>query len=257
LNRAFFLPRSSGLHRLHPLTKLVGVFALLLIGFLAQALLIPYALFLFVVLPLAAWGRVLPALLRVTFAVVLPFAVSVVLIQGLFFPGASSVAFALGPLAFKQEGLIFALSTAGRILLLAGAALLLLFSTHPADLMLALEQKGLPNALTYIVVTAIQLFPQMQVQAAEIQAAQRARGLETEGALLNRLRAVLPLLSPLVTRALVQVDERAMALEARAFTAPRAKTSFRQLIDTQGQRIARWVMFAAALIVGVAERLYG
>lgn len=257
MNRTFFLPRSSGLHRLHPLTKLVGVFALLLIGFLARAVVIPYALFLFVVLPLAAWGRVLRALLRVAFAVVLPFAISIAVIQGLFFPGASSVVLALGPLTLKQEGLIFALSTSGKILLLAGGALLLLFSTHPADLMLALEQRGVPNALTYIVVTAIQLFPQMQAQAAEIQAAQRARGLETEGALLNRLRALLPLLSPLVTRALVQVDERAMALEARAFSGPRAKTSFRQLTDTQGQRIARWAMLAAALIVGVAERLYG
>ncbi len=257
MNRTLFLSRSSGLHRLHPLTKLVGLFAILLIGFLAQTPVIPYALFLFVVLPLAAWGRILAALLRVTFAVVLPFALSVAVIQGLFFPGASSVVLTLGPLSLKQEGLVFALGTTGRILLLAGAALLLLFSTHPADLMLALEQRGVPNALTYIVVTAIQLFPQMQVQATDIQAAQRARGLETEGALLNRLRALLPLLSPLVTRALVDVDERAMALEARAFTAPRAKTSFRQLTDTPGQRIARWAMFAVALVVGVAERLYG
>ncbi len=257
MNRTFFLPRSSELHHLHPLTKLVGVFALLWIGFLAPTFLIPYALFVFVVLPLAAWAQVLPALLRVTFAVVLPFIVSVAVIQGLFFPGASTVVFALGPLSVKQEGLIFALGTGGRILLLAGAVLLLLFTTHPADLMLALEQRGLPNALTYIVVTAMQLFPQMQAQAAEIQAAQRARGLETEGALINRLRALLPLLSPLVTRALFDVDERAMALEARAFAAPRAKTNFRQLTDTYGQRVARWAMFAAALVVGVAERLYG
>ncbi len=255
MNRTFYLARSSGLHRLYPLTKLVGFLALLLIGFLARAPLVPYALFLFVVLPLAAWGRILPPLLRVTFAVVLPFAISVVLIQGFLFPGASSVVFAFGPLTLKQEGLALALSTAGRILLLAGAGLVLLFSTHPADLMLALEQRGLPNALSYIVVTAIQLVPQMQAQAADIQAAQRARGLETEGPLPTRLRALLPLLSPLVTHALVQVDERAIALEARAFSAPRAKTSFRQLSDTRGQRIARWVMVAAALISAGVELL--
>ncbi len=257
MNRAFYLARSSGLHRLHPLTKLVGLVALVLIGFLAPTPSVSFLLFLFAVLPLAAWGQILTPLLRVTFAVILPFAVSVLLIQGFLFPGESTVVFAIGPLTLKQAGLVFALSTAGRILLLAGASLVLLFSTHPADLMLALEQRGLPNALTYIVVTAIQLVPQMQAQAADIQAAQRSRGLETEGALLTRLRALLPLLSPLVARALVQADERAIALEARAFSAPCPKTSLRLLNDTAGQRLARWLMVAAALIIGGAELFYG
>ncbi len=257
MNRAFYLARSSGLHRLHPLTKLACLFALVLIGFLARAPLIPYLLFLIAVLPLAAWGWILTPLLRVTFAVVLPFAASVFLIQGFLFPGGSSVVFALGPLALKQEGLVFALGTSGRILLLAGAGLLLLFSTHPADLMLALEQRGLPRALSYIVVTAIQLVPQMQAQAADIQAAQRSRGMETEGSLLTRLRALLPLLSPLVARALVQADERAIALEARAFSAPRAKTSKRLLNDTNTQRVVRWLMVIAALIIGGVEQFYG
>jgi energy-coupling factor transport system permease protein len=214
---------------------------------------LPIALFVFLILPLATWGKIARELVRVTVTVVLPFAISVALVQGLFFPGATRVVFAVGPLAVKEEGLLFAYSTAGRILLLAGAGLLLLFSTHPADLMLALVERGMPSALAYIVVTAIQLIPQMQAKAAAIVDAQRSRGLNTEGNVFARTRAIVPLIGPLVFSALADVDERAMALEARAFSAPRVKTSLKELHDTRVQQIARWVVIVGAVGIGALE----
>jgi energy-coupling factor transport system permease protein len=253
LARSFFLPRASGLHALYPLTKLVLVLAIVLVGFLARSVYGPIALFLFLILPLAAWGKIAPDLIRVTLTVILPFVISIALVQGLFYPGATKVVLAFGPLSLKEEGLLFAFGTAGRILLLAGAGLLLLFSTHPADLMLALRQHGMPGALAYIVVAALELIPQMQAQAAAILDAQRSRGLETEGSLLTRTRALVPLLGPLVFGALADVDERAMALEARAFSSPRAKTSYKELRDTGGQALARWLFLLAAVIVGALE----
>ncbi len=257
MNRSFYLPRASGLHALHPLTKLVLVLAVVLVGFLARTPLVPVALFLGVVLPLAVWGRLAGALLRVTLTIILPFILSIVLIQGFLYPGATQIVFALGPLALKQEGIVFAFGTAARILLLAGAGLLLLFSTQPADLALALEQRGMPGALAYIVVTAIQLIPQMQAKASAIVDAQRSRGLETEGNLFARTRALVPLLAPLVLGALADVDERAMALEARAFAAPRQKTSFKELRDTRSQALARWALTLAAVGIGFFEAWRG
>ncbi|MCL4394290.1 MAG: energy-coupling factor transporter transmembrane protein EcfT [Chloroflexi bacterium] len=230
MSRSFYLTRPSGLHALHPLTKLVGAFSLVLAGFLARWPHLPIALFLFVVLPIA-------------------------LVQGLFYPGASHVLLAAGPLSFKQEGLVFAYVTAGKILLLAGAGLLLLFSTQPSDLTFSLQERGMPNALAYIVVAAIQLLPQMQARAAAIVDAQRSRGLETEGTLVRRASAVFPLLAPLVFGALADVDERAMALEARAFSSGRVKTSYKELVDTRAQAVARWLMLAVALAASLFERV--
>jgi energy-coupling factor transport system permease protein len=229
------------------------VAALLAVGFLARWPHLPVLLFALVVVPLALWGHIALPLLRVTLSVVVPFIVSIALIQGLFYPGAKTVLLALGPLAFKAEGLVFAYGTGARILLLAGAGLLLLFSTHPGDLLLALVQRGMPNALAYIVMSALQLIPHMQARAATIADAQRARGLETEGSLLARSRALLPLLGPLVFGALADVDERAMALEARAFSAPRPKTSFKALRDTRTQHFARTFMLLAAALAGALE----
>ncbi len=253
MSLSFFQPRASGLHALHPLTKLTAVFAILLIGFLARWPHLPIALFVFAVLPLAVWGRIARAVVRATMTVFVPLLVSLVLVQGLFYPGASQVIFSIGPLAFKLEGLLFAYATASRILLLAGAGTLLLYSTHPADLTLALQQRGLPSGLAYVVVTAIQLLPQMQARAASILDAQRSRGLETEGALMNRVRALIPLLGPLVTSALTDVDERAMALEVRAFSSPRRKTSFRELCDSHAQMVARRLLLAMTALVGALE----
>lgn len=253
MSQSFFLPRSSGLHSLYPLTKLIGTLVIVLIGFPARWSALPIALFLFVVLPLAVWGKIARPVLRVTLIVILPFALSLALVQGLFYPGPAHLLFSFGPLVLKREGLIFAYGTASRILLLAGAGLLLLFSTPPSDLMQSLTERGMPHALAYIVVTAIQLLPQMRAKAAAIVDAQRSRGLETEGSILNRIRAVVPLLGPLVLGALADVDERAMALEARAFSLPRAKTSFKELRDTQRQAIVRWAMVLGTLAISAIE----
>lgn len=253
MNRSFYLPRSSGLHSLHPLTKLVLVIAILIVGFLARSPNVPITLFIGAILPLAFWGGIVRDLLRVTMTLLLPFTLSIVIVQGLFYPGASTHLFSFGPISFKEQGLIFAYATASRILLLAGAGLLLLFSTHPADLMLALEQRGLPSALSYILLAAIQLLPQMQAKAMVIMDAQRARGLETTGNLIVRVRAMIPLIAPLIFGALGQVDERAMALEARAFSAPQSKTSFKELRDTSMQNILRWLTLFGAVAIGIAE----
>lgn len=219
----------------------------MLIGFSARWPHLPVALFVFLILPLAVWGQLLRELGRTTLAVIFPFALSITLVQGFFYPGATHVIFSLGPFALKEEGLLFAYGTLGKILLLAGAGLLLLFSTHPADLILALVQHGFPNALAYIVVTAIQLLPHMQAKAMAIVNAQRARGLETETNLWRRSRALLALVGPLVFSALVDVHERALALEARAFSAPCSKTSLKELHDTREEALARWAIIVLSI----------
>src|SRR5438552_675419 len=77
---------------------------------------------------------------RTTFTIILPLAVSLSLVQGFFYPGAHDVLWQIGPLALKREGLEFAFTTGTRLLLIAGAGLIVVYATHPADLALALVQ---------------------------------------------------------------------------------------------------------------------
>lgn len=249
MNQSFFLDRASGWHALHPLTKLAVAFAIIVTAFCVRWDFISVALFVLVVLPLTVWAKIWREVLRTSFFVVLPLAISLALVQGFFYPGAQDVLWQIGPFALKREGLIFAFVTGTRLLVIAGTGLLVVYATHPADLALALVQAGAPSALAYIVVTAIQLVPEMQANAASILNAQQARGLETEGKLSVRIAAFLPLLAPLIYGALENVQERALALDARAFRAERPKTSWRELHDSRAQGTLRIVLIVFSILL--------
>jgi energy-coupling factor transport system permease protein len=87
-------------------------------------------------------------------------------------------------------------------------------------------------------------------RAGEIVEAQRSRGMDTEGRIWRRARGVLPLAGPVVFGALTEVEERTMALEARAFSAPGRQTLLRVPADRAAHRAIRWAaVFALVAIV--------
>jgi energy-coupling factor transport system permease protein len=247
-----YISGESGLHALHPLTKLA------LTGFfLALAAVLPDIFFLIlayilILLPLAAWGRILGPYLRGTLTVVLPFAISLAVIQG-FFSGGDIVLFELGRFSYTLEGLIKGETVAARILLAMGGAFLLMLSTRPDHLMLALSQRGLPNSLAYIVLTALQIFPRFQDQARIILEAQQSRGLETKVNPLKRLGLLVPLSGPLILSSILDVEERAMALEARAFSRRGPRTSLIELHDNLAQKLLRGLIVLAIFVLIITK----
>ena len=256
MSKAFslYVPRESGMHRLHPLTKLVLVIFCLVLGLFLPGVWLTYAAFALLLLPLAAWAGIVPQFLKAVFKTALPIVISLFLVQGLFWPNGTPI-FTLGPLSLKQEGVAFATRSAGRFIMIVGSFLLLTFTTRPDGLMLALTQRGVPNSIAYVILATMQIVPRFQAKANTILDAQRSRGLETEGNLLVRLRALLPLIQPLLLGSIVDIEERAIALEVRAFGRGGPKTSLLVLHDTGGQRLLRWLLILAALAV-IGWRLY-
>jgi energy-coupling factor transport system permease protein len=250
--QSIYSPGDSLLHRLHPLTKLATAGLILIATYLLPGALTPLALFC-VVLILTVVGNVTSSILITVVKLLLPVTVSLFLIQGILFPpaGATPLPWSLGPIRLTYEGLLFAYLICIRLLVLSTTVLLVLRTTHPADLVSALTERGLPRSVAYILLVSLQIVPDMTARASAILEAQRSRGLETERGFF-KVRAIVPLLGPLVVGALVDVEERAMALESRAYTAPGPKTSLRELVDTPAQRVARWliVLALAALIIG-------
>jgi energy-coupling factor transport system permease protein len=212
------------------------------------------AVFVGLLVPLAAWGRRLGAFLRACARVIWPFALSLVLIQGFFTPG-ESLLFRLGPFRYTLEGLRVALLFSARLLVGLGAATLLMMITRPDALMRALVERGLPSQIAYIIITALQIVPTFQARAHAILDAQRARGLETEGTLIVRLRAFVPLVGPLILSSLMQIEERAIALEARAFSRPGPRTSLVALHDSRLQVLLRWALMLGAVAM-IAARIF-
>jgi len=250
-----YIDQDRGFQRLNPLTKLVISFFLIVLALVLPTMWAGYLVFLFGVVPLALWGGILRPLWSSLWKIVLPFAISMFVIQGLFWTGGTPVV-ELGPLSLKAEGLVFATTITGRLLAIMGSFLLVSLGTAPDDLMISLEQRGVPNSITYIILSTIQLVPGLQARSEKIRDAQRARGLETEGNILQRLRAMLPLVEPLVLGSIIDVDERAIALEARGFSREGNKTFYRTVEDRGWEKVLRWLLVILALLLVLGRLLW-
>jgi energy-coupling factor transport system permease protein len=251
---SLYVPRDSPIHRWNPLTRLTLTGLLLVSGLLLPGVWTKYLLFLGIVLPISFAAGVGRQLVRTAFKIVLPFAISVFLIQGFLWPGGTPV-LQIGPLSLKSEGLQFAIASIGRILLIVSSFLWFSLTTRPDHLMNSLARIGFPSNLAYVIVATIQIAPRFQSRAATILDAQRARGLETEGSLRTRLRAMVPLVIPLVLSSLIDVEERALAVEARAFNRQGPKTFLVELPEAPWERPARWMMLVTMFLV-LGLRLY-
>lgn len=244
-----YLDRPSPLHRLNPVTKLVGVLAVVLTVFALPQWWASLAILAVIVVPVAAVSGVGGRLLVICSVLAGPLLVVLVIAQGFFYPGRETILFAWGPFQFSLEGLLLAIAVGTRTAVLIAATLLLLLTTHPGALMTALTERGMPAKISYVVSSTLQIIPAFRTRAESILLAQRSRGLRTRGSIVRRVKVLLPLVTPLVLGVFVDVEERSTAMEARAFGATRSRGSFAVIPDSRVQQVARWVLLILALAV--------
>ncbi len=88
----------------------------------------------------------------------------------------------------------------------------------------AFQQNGLNHKVAYIFLSTFNMIDILGQNAGKIMDAQRARGVETEGNVFVRMKAFIPVIVPLVVNALLEVSERTMTLESKAFSVKCKKT---------------------------------
>ncbi len=219
---SLYTDNGSWLVRLHPFTKLfyllaaiavpllTGYLPMFLVTILLSLLLLKSALLVRKALPLLAFS----------FTIIL----TIVLIQGIFNQKNEHILFSLGPVHFYREGLLYAARIGLNILNMLLSFAVLVLTTDPSELVEELEKKGFSPKFGYIINSVFQIIPQMIGTMNTISDAQRSRGMETEGNLRTRIKAFLPLISPVVMSALTSTRERAIALEVRGFGGKAKKT---------------------------------
>jgi energy-coupling factor transport system permease protein len=201
----------------------------------------------------ATLAGVLRPLVRTALILSLPIAISVVVVNLLFFPGGQDVLFRIGPITATREGLTLALEVLLRIAAISGAITLFYLTTAPGDLTIDLERRGVSPRLAFVANASVQTVPAMLERAAAITAAQRARGLDTEGGVAARLRGIIPIVGPVILGSIGEVEQRTLALEARAFSRPGRRTLLWSPPDSGGQRLARWAMVLAIPVAAAAR----
>lgn len=252
---SFFVKRDSPIHRFNPLTKVVLAFSLVLVAFFSPWYWTPAILYLAAILPLSIIAGVGREYWKFFLKVILPTLLILFLMQALFLPGESRVIFKIFGLEVTELSLRLAFRNATRIAVMISSFTILLLTTHPSELMSDLTRRGLPGQFAYVVISSLQIIPQMQAKAQTIISAQRSRGLDTQSSFFRRVGAIVPLVGPLVFGSLVEVEERAIAIEARGFTSTRPKTSLHDIPDTSLDRAIRWMLIALVLVT-LALRLW-
>lgn len=252
---SYYVKRDSALHRLNPLTKIILALSIILISFLSPWYWTAPILLLVVIIPLGFIGKVSREYFITALRLILPAAGFIFIMQALFQPVGETIIFKFWFLDVTRESLSFAFRVAMRITVMISAFTLLLMTTHPSELMSDLTRRGLPGQFAYVIISTLQILPQMQAKAQTIIAAQRSRGLDTESSFLRRAGSLVPLVGPLVFGSLVEVEERAIAIEARGFTSTRAKTSLHEIPDNNSDRIIRW-MLIILVILSLALRIW-
>jgi energy-coupling factor transport system permease protein len=203
----------------------------------------------------AAIARLLRQVVRDAFVLSIPLAASAILVNAFLYP-AGGTTVALGPLAISREGLALGLEVSVRLFGIAAALVLFTRATRPFEVVAALERRGVPARLTFLVHQALVLVPRTVERAAIVGASQRARGLDTESSPWRRVRGVLALAAPTVLGAIEDAEVRTLTLEARGFSRPGPRTLLWIPRDSPVQRLARWLIVAAVVLL-VSARVAG
>jgi energy-coupling factor transporter transmembrane protein EcfT len=237
--------------KLHPMTKLH--FTLFVI---VAVLIIPSYLFAFASFPvlmivaIIAGSGVFKEFIGIILKALLIMLILVFLMQLFYYPGETVIG-EWGIFKWTAEGLQYGLILTSKILAIGSAFILFFRITEVKDFVKALEDIGLPPMGAYVVMSTLQIIPEMKRQANTIMEAQKTRGVETEGSMLVRAKAFIPTLTPLILSSIASTEERAITLESRAFSAPVKKTSLYKLSKGPADRILPivFLLILVALIV--------
>jgi energy-coupling factor transport system permease protein len=238
-SHSFYIPGKGILYELHPFTKLSGLLTISFAVFLGIGGIWSSIIIGLFILLLAVWTGLIRPLVWTCLKMVFPLFLMLGLIHGLFYPSNTTLLLSLGPLHVGKEGLEFALLIVIRVTVFLFSSLLVLFSTSLANLTRAFSQSGMPSGLVYLLSSPLLLLPQITAKVETISQAQQSRGMETKGSIINRIKALYPLVAPLVLGVFLESEDRAIALETRKFDVTGTRTSLYQLQDSRFQRILR------------------
>ena len=220
-----YFPGNSSIHTLDPRTKLIGLIVYIVALFLAQSW-ISYAVMLVFLLFTIKISTIPPkSIIRGMKPIVMILVFTGVL--NLFFTreGRELVNIA-DTVIITEGGLTRALLMMARILMLITGTFLLTYTTSPISLTDGLEallgplkKIGVPvHELSMMMCIALRFIPTLIEETDKIMSAQKARGADFEnGSLMERAKALIPILVPLFIGAFRRADELATAMECRCY----------------------------------------
>ena len=257
-----FYPADSVLHRLDPRVKLVGTFSFLVSLFVGSGI-VAYAIatvFLAIVIKLSKvpFKMIMKGLKAIIIVLLITVSFNLFLTDG-------EIIFKLGFLKITKEGVSIAFFMALRLIYLVIGASLMTLTTTPNDLTDGLESVLGPlkkikvpvHEIAMMMSIALRFIPILMEETDRIMKAQKARGADFEsGNLIDKAKAMVPLLVPLFISAFRRANDLAMAMEARCYRGGEGRTKMKPLHYEQRDRNAYMILVAYLVIMIVAGRIF-
>ena len=231
-----YIPGNSIVHRLDPRSKLVAMILLIIIVFWANNPITNVILFvatgIFVALsevPLSFFIKGLKSMF---------FLITFTTLFQLFFISGGQVLFEMGFIkittqGIEQAGIIFC-----RFVLIIFLSTLLTLTTMPLSLATAVESLLGPlkrfkvpvHEIGLMLSMSLRFVPTLMDDTIRIMNAQKARGVDFgEGNIIQKVKAMIPILIPLFATSLKRADSLATAMEARGYQGGNGRSQYRQL----------------------------
>ena len=253
-----FIDTNSVIHKLDPRTKLVllicfMVFLLFFVkSFLAMGI---FALF---VLVLMFVSKIPVSMYFKNIKSILPIIILTVILNTLY-TADGAVLFDYWIFTITVGGLTKAFFMTARIILLILASALLSYTTSPTSLTGAIESLlkplsliGLKNAVHIMAMTmtiALRFIPTLIDETNKIMNAQKARGADLEsGNIIRRIKALIPILVPLLISSVRRAYELSDAMECRCYSVSSGRTKYRIMKYKVGDAIALGVFLIVAAV---------
>ena len=253
-----YFPGDTPAHKLDPRTKILLVLLYIIALFCARGA----AGYGVLALTLAVCVRVsqvgLKALVRGLKPVL--FIVVFTAVLNLFYTPGNTVLAQFWIFTITLEGVYRAFFMVVRIMMLISGTFLLTYTTSPILLTDGLESLLGPlkrvkvpvHELSMMMSIALRFIPTLIEETDKIMSAQRARGADFEsGSLIQRAKALLPLLVPLFISAFRRADELATAMECRCYHGGEGRTRLRQLRYKAADYVTLFLFLVITVGVGV------
>ena len=244
-----YFPGTSLIHRFDPRAKILFTVLFIATIFLCKNV-VSYGLTLVVLLVLIAISRVRPKVFLKGMKPIIFIVICTALLNLFYTSG--TVLWSFGILKITEEGLWKAGFMVLRILMLIACTLLLTYTTSPIALTDGLERLLRPLKKVNFPVHELSMMMSIALiqETDKIISAQKARGADFDsGGLVQKAKALIPILIPLFISSFRRAEELAIAMECRCYHGDEGRTSLRQLV--MAGRDWGLLVFSIALCAGI------
>ncbi|MEG1971865.1 MAG: energy-coupling factor transporter transmembrane component T [Oscillospiraceae bacterium] len=252
-----YFPGESVIHRLDPRMKIIAVIMFIVMLFIPKNL---AGLMVGGVITVLGYGisKIPIAMIGKSLKPIIPIIIFTSILNMMFVEG--TVIFSLWFIKITREGIFMAVLMIIRILCLIGGTSLLTYTTSPIALTDAIERLLNPlkrfkmpvHELAMMMTIALRFIPTLIEETDKIMSAQKARGADMEsGGIIDRAKALIPILIPLFVSSFRRADELALAMECRCYHGDEGRTRMKCL--KYGFRDFACFFFMA---LGIAAAIY-